>query len=802
MILRPAWFLLFASLIFASTGAARANPEEQAALPRTLLAFYDSREEASPRTTLLHRFLEMPANHLGYVIEYHDITRPLPELRDDVAGLLVWFNGGMEVPDAHAWLDWLELATRTGKRLIVMENLGIGDHWRKEPRVLEKANRVLARIGVMDTNRWQSLTYEARIAAADPHMVGFERSYSSTLPPYMDTRAATGASSHLQVALPEGNRTTVSDLVVTGPLGGYVAAGYALFFLPREDKTLAYQWHIDPFAFLARALGERDGPIPDTTTIGGRRAFLAQIDGDGWNDFSDLPGYRDRKATSAEAVKTEILAAYPQLLFTVSVIGADLNPECYGLKSSTATAQAIFALANVEPAAHSETHPLLWRFFADYTSAKEAPFRSLYPARPSERSSMLGALKGFFARHFTRGATEEPVSTAAIPPGRYDITEEEALKKYYHVPRSYYCGPFSLKQEISGAAERLQPLLPPGKTASLLTWTGDTTPFEGALAAAGEAGFDAIGGGGEPMDADYPSVGAIPPLMLDTGTKTQIYAGNGNEFSYFTGGEKHYPDVEQFLSAQALGERGQRIAPLRFYAHMHIGGSFSRLAAAKDALTAIQSQEIAPLTARDYLASVHGFARAVIRPAGEGAWEIHQRGGLSTLRFDNATLKTVDYARSRGVLGQRWRQGSLYVALDPAEKLPLVALAPLEAPGDYPPAPQPYLISARQQVYGLKYNDNELEFAARGAGMPEMTWKMPQPGEYRIIFASPGGMLKEGLTKTDRQGILRIRMTTLTPSSVQPFSSQEPFTVRIARTESEETMDHPEGGGPLKTISP
>ena len=50
-----------------------------AQIDRVLLGVYDSRQEASPADTMLHRTAEMPLNHLGYIIRYHDLRQGLPD---------------------------------------------------------------------------------------------------------------------------------------------------------------------------------------------------------------------------------------------------------------------------------------------------------------------------------------------------------------------------------------------------------------------------------------------------------------------------------------------------------------------------------------------------------------------------------------------------------------------------------------------------------------------------------------------------------------------------------------------------
>jgi hypothetical protein len=47
-------------------------------LPRKILFLYNSAEAARVNASNIHRYAEMPLNHLGYVAEYVDVNGPLP----------------------------------------------------------------------------------------------------------------------------------------------------------------------------------------------------------------------------------------------------------------------------------------------------------------------------------------------------------------------------------------------------------------------------------------------------------------------------------------------------------------------------------------------------------------------------------------------------------------------------------------------------------------------------------------------------------------------------------------------------
>src|SRR6185436_16700081 len=99
---------------------------------------------------------------------------------------------------------------------------------------------------------------------------------------------------------------------------------------------------------------------------------------------------------------------------------------------------------------------------------------------------------------------------------------------------------------------------------------------------------------------------------------------------------------------------------------------------------------------------------------GPNVWKIENRDGLETIRFDRSTLQTVDFGRSSGILGQRRFQGSLYVALDPADTSPILALRQARSIEDGDSSPTPYLVDSRWEVSDLKRNVAGFSFDSWG----------------------------------------------------------------------------------------
>lgn len=731
--------LIFGWAVYAHAWPADAAPKA-AVEPRVLIAVYDSARDASPRTTSLHRFLEMPANHLGLDIRYADVQKPLPALNDDdIRGIVLWFDRGYNAPDPEALLRWLEAGLKRNKRLAVLENAGLGRLDARKPGIAPRLAAVYAAMGVRERGRWQMLTYESRIASATLGFINFERALSAPLPPYPLFSAMPGASAHL--SLRHGNDAgDLADLVVIGPKGGFAAENYVMYHGEGEERNID-QWYIDPFRFLALSFAAENIPAPDATTHMGRRIFYSHIDGDGWNNLTEISPYHSKNTLASRVIAEEILKRYPGFGFNVGIIAAEMNTDCYGLKESADIARDIFALPNVEAGSHTYSHPLFWNYFRDYTQAKEAPLLNRYPPRPNSLSGY-----GLFS---TADHRHKP------PRGEDDNDPLQG----YQTPRSYACSTFDLDQEMAGAAKTIQQLLPEGKKVEVLQWSGDTAPFEEAIAAARKAGLANINGGDSRFDGEYPSYASVAPIGLRVGKELQIYSSNSNENTYTNLWTERFFGFRYLPATLKNTETPRRILPFNVYFHMYSGQKAASLKALQENLNYAREQELIPLSLAQYTGIAQGFYTAHILSLPGGGWKIRQHGKLKTIRFDDASQKAVDFARSSGVIGQRWHQGSLYVALDPRAEEPSIFLKIINKLDEFPDASFPYIIESRWDILRMQYTTDQCAMSLKGYGNGTFTLKMPKAGIWHVRL--PDSTRLDAAT--DSEGVLHVSL----PESVQ-----------------------------------
>ncbi|MBB4286529.1 polysaccharide deacetylase family protein [Roseospira goensis] len=700
-------------------------------MARTILALeHPSAKDA--RDGLIHAVAEFPLNHLGLVVRHHSLLDPLPDpdTLGDVRAVLTWLRGET-LPDAAALLRWAVAMQARGVRFVVLGDLPFTEAL-NTPETHALAARFLATLGVRAEDRWIAATYGVTFPVREPWMMDYERRIGGILPGYPVVRPAGGDTRSWLVARTGEDATLDSHLVVTGPGGGFAAAGYELFTadapsgaVPGAIDPLGLRaWLIDPFLFFGQALGLDGLPRPDVTTLVGRRLYFSHIDGDGWNSKAELPGYEERGAIAAEVILREVIAPCPDLPVTVGPIAAELDPDWRGGSPSQEMARALFALPQVEPASHTYTHPFHWAFFADYTPEKEAPFIAALAERGTLDTYDGGALD---QEILDLGATN--------------------LADGYARPRAFMDAPFDLETEMGGAAAFIGRFAPPDKPVRVVLWSGDTTPFPEALAVARADGLLAINGGDTRYDSAFPSVAWVSPIGCLTGGECQIYTAASNENTYTDLWRDRFFGFRYLTETWDRSGTPARLKPINLYYHMYSGSKVASLNALLHNLDYVRTQPVCPVTTSHYVRIAGGFFDVTLVEVAPARWRVEQRGALQTLRFDAATVRAVDMAASVGVLGQRHAQGSLYVALDSAVVAPEVALMDWPTPDRAPPgAAVPYVIESRWPLWGLTRTPGGVTVQAQGFGDGTMAWQV-----------APGA--RTHVTVTDADGAAVVRTT-------------------------------------------
>jgi hypothetical protein len=714
--------LLICVLAFGAQGA---MPRESRPVRRTILAVYDSAQYRDVRDTRIHRLLEMPLNHLGMVVRYHDLRTGLPPMGEleDVRGIVTWFRGD-SMPHPIEFLQWGEAAIDSGRRFVVIGGLSASKDDQGQVTPVAAINRFFAKIGIRIEN-WTPVTYNQRIVYRDSELMGFERPLPTVLPPFDRMRIIDPqVRSHLTVRRDNGDPATESALIVTGPHGGWVEVGYSHFANDSQDRL---QWYINPFEFLRLAFASDEVPKPDTTTLSGRRLYYSQVDGDGWRNITEVARYRREKLSSAEVILKEAILPFPDLPITVGPIVGDLDEDWFGTRESLSVAREMLALPWVEAGSHTYSHPLDWETLYQRTADPE----------PVHEATSLATVSAWFdPAHWTT------INRAVERYSRPEADEGKAtLRRGHALLRSYSLYPFDPDQEIRGSIAFLNRLLPAGKQVAIMQWSGTTLVPEAVLRATQQAGVRNINGGDTRFDREFNSYAWVSPLTRQAGKLRQIYSSDSNENIYTNSWNERYFGFRYLRETLDRTESPLRVKPVNIYYHMYSGEKQPGIDAVVENLQYARSQELAPIAASQYAAIVDGFHSAELFEVGPRAWRIENRDGLDSIRFDHADADSVDWSNSKGVIGQRHYQGSLYLALDSADRSPVVALASSQAAS----VARPWLIQSRWMVSKLSVGDGDFRFEARGFGAGEMEWHAA-PGatyEVRIFQASrPTGILR------------------------------------------------------------
>jgi polysaccharide biosynthesis protein PelA len=699
--------ILLCTLLLAPAASAQPLAGEPQAEPvrREILAIYDSRDDPRPDQTRIHRFAEMPLNYLGFVVTYWDINAGLPgsDRSENLRGIITWLRR----PPPATFYVWAQQQVVHGTRMVVLGDSGLPSG----NTSLADANKLFAEIGFGLSGAAVDITYGTRILHRD-ELIGFERPLDPVLPafPIVGTFGS-DVSSHLVLEHHEGNLVLASSVVLTSTRGGYVANGYFVYEEPGTGRT---KWIVDPFAFFQKAFGVEMMPIPDVTTLSGRRTWFSHIDGDGWNNVTYIESYRDKPTIAAGVILRELIAPYPDLPVAVGVIGADID-ERYGTpEAARQAARELFALPQVEVATHSYTHPYQWGFFENYDRQLEE--RIIGPDE-SEWRQVLGDRMRKIARKIFPGLVRKSSETEA------KFIDEDP-------PRAYSDYPFDLDQEVRGAITAAEDLAPEGKHGTLYLWSGGAEPFEAAIARTRRLGLRNLNGGDSRFDPDYPSISYLAPIGRAVGAERQIYAGNANDYIYITdgGGREHgFLNLDATINAT---ENPRRLKPINVYYHMFAGERPAQLEGVRHHLDAARQASITPIAASHYAAIADGFFSTQMTALGDQSWLIQNRGALQTVRFDDVAGLGVDFSRSVGVIGQRRKGTSLYVALDEAYDEVIVALGRDAVESIDTSAP--HLVEGRWIFRDMRRHDCGFTVMAKGYGTGQMTWGGLRPGIYHV----------------------------------------------------------------------
>lgn len=404
-----------------------------------------------------------------------------------------------------------------------------------------------------------------------------------------------------------------------------------------------HRWIVEPFKFLNTALQLDRLPAPDVTTQYGRRILLTHIDGDGFLNLAQMPG----TPYSASVIIDKVLKKY-KIPHTVSVIegevgAAGLYPDKH--RELEKIARHMFTLPHIEPASHTYSHPFFW---------------------------------GKVKQHDPKG-------------------------KHYHLPLEHY--DFDFERDIKGSIEYVNTLLPKGKEAKVLLWSGDALPTEEALAVVEKYNYYNLNGGNTVIRNDRNSFTYVTPMSRKVGPYTQIYAPIMNENVYtndWLGPFYGFRDVIQTLEKT---NKPRRLKPMNIYYHFYSGEKFSALNALLEVYDWAVGQEYSGLYISDYVKKVNEFERIVYLRNLQDDLIVKHAKEIRSFR-DSKRKNTPLLGEETGVIGFRDLHDGRYIHTDGSH--------PVVFRDNHKKLKKPSLIQTNAQVFDWQYTGKGVNFSLIG----------------------------------------------------------------------------------------
>ena len=595
---------------------------------RSVLALWDSTElpntvHKSYTFSKLHMRAEVILNHLGLKLDYIDVNEKIPD-EFNHKYIISWFSDN-KIRNPRKYLKWLNRQIDNGKKVVILGELGFFEKGSEKSVSLAEVNKLFKKLGVSHTGEVLGLGYKFRpVFHRDRKDSEFERTLKNEMSHVQELAVINNKAVKPWTSVKSKKKKREIPVVFLHENGGYASSGYEIFLNPENYST---QWRINPFKFFREAFQLEKFPIPDTTTLCGKRIFYSHIDGDGFINVSKI----DKKSLSAKIIKDEILEKY-NVGIGVSVISAEISPEHRGGKKAMNLAREIFKMKNVEPASHTYTHPLSW---------ERNP-------SPSEQDTYLGKGKR------RKGA----IVAYPVWGNRIDYKKETL-------------GSLSFIDEN---------LLSNNKKSKMLFWSGSCMPPESALKFLENKGYLNINGGDARFDSIYPTYGKLSPIYRKVGDLIQVYASTTNENLFTNLWSENFGGFKKAVETFKNTESPHRIKPINIYYHFYSGEKQSALNALKSLYGWSVKQDINPIFTSDYIKIALDFPTIKIQKLGENEFYVTGMKNLKTLRLDIKD-EYPDFSKSSNVLGFKRENNSIYLHIGEKDqaKIVLTKKAPSEA---------------------------------------------------------------------------------------------------------------------------
>lgn len=601
---------------------------EEQPFNRHILALYDSHEDPWPERTLIHEYAEVILNHLGLIVDYHDIAESLPtdDQMNKYRGIISWFqDDNMTYPSQY--LKWLRKQIDSGKKAVILGNLGAYSDRLGNYLDYNEVNDALSVFGVSFLHQETDNPFVIDVVYKDAEMVEFERPLDMEITFYSRIQQDTESVKPYLVLQRTDIAESESVVVFTAPAGAVAISPYVYYLNQENYKT---QWRINPFRFFKEGFQLEFAPVPDISTLNGRRIVFSHIDGDGFISAS----LTEQGKLCGQVVIDEILKKYYFPVSASAVIGeiviAKDKPWIHDVeKEIIEPFRDMYKLPNIEPAAHGYTHPLHWD---KQITAIVIPGYSIKISEENQNA-----------------IEDTEYESLTMEMGIIEVSAQEMFQK-----------------EIIDALEYVNTTLldadhPPAK---LMFWTGNCMPDPAALQLCEDNNIANINAGDPVFDEEYNSYTFLCAIRRCRPDVWQFYTAACNENIYTNLWSGPFYGFREVVETFKRTESPVRIKPANIYYHFYSGERHASLEALRTAYDFVIEQQYAPIFTSHYLKIARDWFETdmtVLEP--NTGYRITNNGSCRTVRFDECGL-FPDFSRSSGVIGYTHYQGSLYVHLD------------------------------------------------------------------------------------------------------------------------------------------
>ncbi len=529
----------------------------------------------------MHLMVSMPLEHLGYIPILKDIQEGLPDAGiERYSGVIIW-------PDEIATnqdeiFSWIQQRIQEGQKFLFINDFNFEmNAKRAEVLGLEYT------ASDVNTQDVATITYKDK-------MVGYE------LPAFIQNLSWLPKVKKGEVLIRAKNSKGESfDGAAIMPWGAYAIGNSVEMDIGKEPH-----WIIDPFTFIQRGLHLKPFPVPDPTTLNGKRILFAHVDGDGFIEKARF----DMKKYASQVLYHDILKRY-KMPHSISIIEGEIGEKGLYPKLSPKMekiARSIFKLPYVEPASHTYSHPFKWQ-----------------------------KLKNKDPKHKGEGA--------------------------YHLPIKGYS--FNLHREVKESLSYIdKKLLPKGKRCKLFFWSGDCLPYEDAMWMCEKDDVKSINGGDTTIDNNNPWLGRIAPYGLQRKNFWQTYVGEQNENIYTNDWLGPYWGYRRAIDTFRITESPRRLKPINIYYHFYSASKTASLDALHRVYDWALAQETIAIYTSEYIDIAQDFYATSITQDSSG-YHIKNRGDLKTLRIPTS-LGYPNLSASKGILGFKKHNNVRYIHLD------------------------------------------------------------------------------------------------------------------------------------------